>query len=337
MSAGMDSTATISLAPLSFPAPWSAAPCRPALRVQRRVSEDYAAWIIGLADDTVRNALITQAYHDLSHDMAASLDSGSAANWCTMAAWASRRAGQTIRGEDLPGQGLLTWVLGRLPLGRPICREVARISAEVAAGNREVFAEVAPAFATFIAAPDEAGQAALLRRFRPGPPERGGQGPLRRAFELYGEARRTRAPKRRAELVHAANLYVALQEQTRLQHRIAAAMPLGLAPFITRAMLSLELSGGLASYRMGRDLPARPCAALPRPPGDDRGPLFEAHGAARRGVDFYPKYALGPSGPEEKGGPAVLRCHMRSSPTTYYGFTTTGSPTSYSRFGIPST
>jgi hypothetical protein len=229
--------------------------------VQRRVSEDYAAWIIGLADDTVRNALITQAYHDLSHDMAASLDSGSAANWCTMAAWASRRAGQTIRGEDLPGQGLLTWVLGRLPLGRPICREVARISAEVAAGNREVFAEVAPAFATFIAAPDEAGQAALLRRFRPGPPERGGQGPLRRAFELYGEARRTRAPKRRAELVHAANLYVALQEQTRLQHRIAAAMPLGLAPFITRAMLSLELSGGLASYRMGRDLPARPFPA----------------------------------------------------------------------------
>jgi len=46
-----------------------------------------------------RNLKITQAYHELSAAVAAVLGSG--ANWCTFATWASRQAGQTIRGDDL--------------------------------------------------------------------------------------------------------------------------------------------------------------------------------------------------------------------------------------------
>lgn len=57
---------------------------------------DRISWI---ADPVVRNLQITQCYHELSRAMER-LFRG-AANWCTFATWASRQAGQTIRGEDL--------------------------------------------------------------------------------------------------------------------------------------------------------------------------------------------------------------------------------------------
>src|SRR6476469_5638940 len=55
--------------------------------------------IAGMPVDTLRNLQITTCYHDLSIAMASR--SGRTANWCTFATWASRQAGQTIRGEDL--------------------------------------------------------------------------------------------------------------------------------------------------------------------------------------------------------------------------------------------
>ena len=219
--------------------------------------------IAALPQARERNLLITQAYHDLSLDMADALRTIDQINWCTVAAWASCRAGQTIRGEDLRGQALFMQLLARLPGGSLFTRLVQQISHEVAEGNREVFAEVAPPFAAFVRefaashSPDLQSFARFASRFRPGSVSalgHNGQDELRRAFELYYEAKFTDCRKRKAELVHAANLYVALQEQTRLQHRIAASMPFGLAPLITRALLSLEL-GGVARYRLGMDLP----------------------------------------------------------------------------------
>jgi hypothetical protein len=55
--------------------------------------------ITALADPVVRNLQITQCYHELSLALAAR--TGSSANWCTFAVWASKQVGQTIRGEDL--------------------------------------------------------------------------------------------------------------------------------------------------------------------------------------------------------------------------------------------
>lgn len=55
--------------------------------------------IVALEHDYVlRNLLITQAYHDLSEDMARLLGRGNT-NWCTFACWASRTAGDFVRGE----------------------------------------------------------------------------------------------------------------------------------------------------------------------------------------------------------------------------------------------
>lgn len=241
------------------------------LAPQRVVTEDYTARVIALPQPRERNLLITQAYHDLSLDMADALGTPDQINWCTVAAWASRRAGQTIRGEDLRSQALimrlLTQLFSRLPGGGLLTRLLHHISHQVAEGNREVFAEVAPPFAAFVAefAMDEEPCAErfarFCRRFRPGSvaatPGGSGQDELRRAFELYYAAKFETCRKRKAEQIHAANLHVALQEQTRLQRRIAASMPLGLGPIITRALLSLEL-GGVTTYRLNADLPELP-------------------------------------------------------------------------------
>ncbi len=55
--------------------------------------------IVRRAEPVTRNLGITQAYHELSAGLAAR--TGPAANWCTFATWASKQAGQTIRGQDL--------------------------------------------------------------------------------------------------------------------------------------------------------------------------------------------------------------------------------------------
>jgi hypothetical protein len=231
-------------------------------RVERIVSEEYIARVVAMKDAAARNVLITQAYGDLSVEIADLLGSGAAINWCTMAAWASRRAGQSIRGEDLPGQQMMVRAAARFPGTRFLLDTVRDVSREVGEGNREVFLEVAPAFAGFARAfrAGEEELAAFFASFAKGPPERGGQDILRRAFELYLEAARAPAGKRKAELIYAANLHVALQEQTRLQGRIAAAMPGGPTTriLVTKGMLELELGGGTAIHRLGEDLPNGP-------------------------------------------------------------------------------
>ena len=62
-------------------------------------SPDAVARISAMADPVARNRHITQAYHDLAMATARLLPGG--ANWCAVATWASRQAGQTIRREDL--------------------------------------------------------------------------------------------------------------------------------------------------------------------------------------------------------------------------------------------
>jgi hypothetical protein len=137
--------------------------------------------ITAIIDPVARNLHITQAYHELSAALATL--TGPAADWCTFATWASRQAGQTIRGEDLIRKieselggpeaidaRLLEDVASRLrevlrALGRPLdeldiarairdlfspTRLIERCSDAVARGNRKVFEEIGRAFARFI-------------------------------------------------------------------------------------------------------------------------------------------------------------------------------------------
>jgi len=129
--------------------------------------------IAALGDPVVRNLRITQCYHELSQVMA--IRTGTNANWCTFATWASKQAGQTIRKEDLSrmlenvsfsAQTVESLVISAQALGSdhdPIQIQqivtqainplvaMDRASAAVARGNNKVFQEIAREFARFYA------------------------------------------------------------------------------------------------------------------------------------------------------------------------------------------
>jgi hypothetical protein len=202
-------------------------------------------------DPVLRNLRITQAYHELSTGLAAWVGQG--ASWCTFATWASRQAGQTIRRQDL-ARTLETGLGGAEEIGAAVTRlsdilravgriadrsllvaavlEIAspvraaeRASEAVARGNLKVFEEIGRAFARFVAALGEGGDAAgrVAAGLRPGPPP-DGQDLLRAAFAGYRRAIAATDAGVRAEQLLLANLRIGLHEQTRLQPEIAHAL-----------------------------------------------------------------------------------------------------------------
>jgi hypothetical protein len=220
--------------------------------------------ISAMSDPAARNRYITQTYHELAVAVARLLPGG--ANWCAVATWASRQAGQTIRREDLRraferllhDSAAVEAATGELAAGAggpeslagaaQALREVvspaaafARTADAVARGNRKVFAEIGLAFAHFLALfddgpPKAAALAAFYDTLRPGdPPD--GQGLLRRAFAHYLAALDA-SGKERAELLLLANLEVGFHEQTRLQPEIRAALD---APIYEPAALRRRL------------------------------------------------------------------------------------------------
>ncbi len=183
-------------------------------------SPDAIGRIAALDDPIARNRLITQAYHDLAVALRRHLRGG--ANWCAVATWASRQAGQSIRGEDLrralerllreSREALLAAetlqaesalineegpesLAGAVAAVRDALSPAAafdRVAAAVARGNQKVFAEIGLAFARYLALFDDGPPtpvtlAAFLDGLRPGdPPD--GQRLLRDAFSHYTAA-----------------------------------------------------------------------------------------------------------------------------------------------------
>lgn len=204
--------------------------------------------IAAIASPVIRNLQITQCYARLAAAFAAR-SGGPGANWCTYATWASRQAGETIRGEDLlddvrrrllEGRWLLHPVqtlwrrLLRLGLLQPETR-VGRLAAElhtpldavgragsaVARGNLKVFAEIGLEFARRLEQDEPLDR--FLEGLTPGePPD--GQRLLRQAFANYELQRTEPDPKANAELGALANLEIGLHEQTRLDEQIGEAL-----------------------------------------------------------------------------------------------------------------
>ena len=223
--------------------------------------------VASIADPVLRNLRITQHYHLLAVSLASRAAQG--ANWCTFAVWASRQAGQTIRGEDVLAileqhirndHGLVNGInrlwrrvfvqaiedsasKSSLFLRIMMRGPLARASDAVARGNRKVYAEIAREFARFLSLFDADGLsteafAAFLDGLRPGPPP-DGQDYLRRAFTGYAAALRTADPIEGAELLFLANLDIGLHEQTRLQPEILEALevPYGTLTGVGRCLL----------------------------------------------------------------------------------------------------
>jgi len=249
--------------------------------------------IAALGDPVIRNLRITQCYHELSAAVATRVSPG--ANWCTFATWASRQAGQTIRGEDFARAA--SDVLGSREVAELIER-IVRLSASaigsstrdtalatvhraldpeaalrraadaVAVGNRKVFMEIGREFARWLAtaaatgAPDDVRTATFCEALRPGePPE--GQRLLREAFAAYAHACRAPSARERAASLFLANLLIGLHEQTRLQPEIRASLDAAIdADAVRAALLPLVLPGAWLRIRAqvarltGRPMPA---------------------------------------------------------------------------------
>ena len=209
--------------------------------------------IVAITNPVIRNLEITECYSRLAATFAAR--SGEGANWCTYATWASRQAGETIRGEDLleqlgrkfgHGRRLLHPIrtLWRRLLRRGLFQRDARLgrltaelhtpfdaferaSDSVARGNLKVFEEIGLEFARYLQECPDGGESTQFQRFldglRPGdPPD--GQRYLRDAFERYERRQLERDPKARMELAVLANLAIGFHEQTRLQPQIREAL-----------------------------------------------------------------------------------------------------------------
>jgi len=218
-------------------------------------SVDDVLRIAGLGNPVIRNLEITQCYSRLAAALAAR--SGEGANWCTYATWASRQAGQTIRGEDLLDRlrrklDRSRWLLHpiatlwRRLLRRGLFQRETRLgrltaalhtpfdafecaSDAVARGNLKVFEEIGLEFARYLdaCAPAATRDSTSFERFvgglRPGdPPE--GQRYLRQAFVRYERMPLEREPKLRMQLAVLANLEVGFHEQARLQPEICEAL-----------------------------------------------------------------------------------------------------------------
>jgi hypothetical protein len=236
--------------------------------------------ITAIADPVLRNLRITQCYFELSRAMAERVGAG--ANWCTFATWASKQAGQTIRGEDLSRSldaiesqnaeaahalheiARFARSVGRSPgieqIRRTLWRvanpaaALARASDAVARGNLKVFAEIGRAFAGFLGADlalqqeTDAALAEFLETLRDGdPPD--GQRYLRNAFAHYHSAR---SRDDACELLLLANVEIGFHEQTRLQPEIRQALEAALpdAATVTHALLSELLPNRLSWVRL---------------------------------------------------------------------------------------
>ena len=78
----------------------------------------------------LRNLRITQAHYELSTATVRRI--GSAANWCTFATWASKQAGQSVRGDDLGRKMTLTLDQTTLHLGSDLTGSFPALLATIA-------------------------------------------------------------------------------------------------------------------------------------------------------------------------------------------------------------
>ena len=249
------------------------------LRTSPLVTIDDCEDVVRTPDLVLRNLKITQMYHRLSVELTTLLGHADA-NWCTFACNASKTAGYSIRGEEIP---MVKWFV-RMRFDR--VRQA--VTDAISAGNLKVFAELAPVFSRMVHAfhADVEYDADKLARFlaglKPGATEAGGQSTLAEALSHYYDAMFERSPKKKTELILLGNIKVGLHEQIRLQPNIVEALnaPLavGLRRFsarergfaqlltrlwrrlVTRGLMTIRLPYG--DLRLGDDVPQLPNARM---------------------------------------------------------------------------
>lgn len=250
--------------------------------------EQKIASAISTRDPVLSNLRITLAHYDLSIALNKVLGADSGANFHTWAVWGSKKAGTTIRQEDLPCLPQLSFLIGaelgrlagtRIVHGRSAQRLASaggamlgsislqllvryllnRATRQILGGNITVLADIGRATAHFICAlhdcaePDPDRLQAFLDTLMPGASQAGGQSLLREVYTHYYLARYETDPVARHERMLLANLKAILHEHIRLEPYIDGALPPPLRRIVTRRLLHFRL--GHEELNVGRDVP----------------------------------------------------------------------------------
>ena len=250
--------------------------------VRRPVRSAEVAVIAGIEDPVVRNLWITHAYHEWGVALSRLMGDDDI-SWCGFGTWASKSAGRTIRGDELPGLlrdvidqsenletttkwvGRFTGFLSHLRLTERLelshlfgvaDRVADEISGQVARGNLLVFTELGPILAGLVEA--------FERRPRPTVDDydtvvqplidanlaQGVDGTLvEQALQAWWAAVFDTDPGSRSQHVLEGNIATVLHEQQRLQDAIAgaldAAVTFGFQAVAHDLIRAVALSGAL--------------------------------------------------------------------------------------------
>ena len=235
--------------------------------MDRRNSTEHVKQVLAIEDRVLRNYWVTQSYADLAAGLSALLDPDTA-NWCTFGTWASCTVGRNLRGEDLPDWLHQRVVLsdGMMGVAREanqalqtvhpdrafyqivpehvsdVVRELfGACATNLSDGNTEVFAEIAPAAATFISCfgtrrLEPSSARANVLRVCEGAPEFEGKNRLHAGFAHWCDALSESDPTRRSQLILAGSLQLGAHEQHHLQGPIAGSMDMGVNQSVVHLM-----------------------------------------------------------------------------------------------------
>ena len=233
---------------------------------------------LATADPVLCNLKITLAHSELSIGLHERLGPESGANFHTWAVWGSKKAGRTIRREDIPvlpvaataaggavgaGAGAIAAV-GSNRRGRPVLvagaaaagalatrmqvhRGLDTAAEQILGGNVTVLDDIGRATARFLDAfpagdpPPREAVEEFVAALRPGAPSTDGQDLLRMAFTDYALAWREREERPRVQYMLLANLNAILHEHERLEPYIDAAVPSALRRVITSRLLDFRV------------------------------------------------------------------------------------------------
>ena len=278
-------------------------------------------------DPVLANLKITRCHYLLAQALQRTLGEGAGANFHSWAVWGSRKAGVTIRQEDLDqakrdgsvvgsavgalvGLGcgwLLGWAPGWLPaaallgagcglaVGQLIIRRSRKRSADlILAGNRTVLEDIGLQTARFVdllaPAPELAGFLAGL----PSPSEAAQPALLRQAFTQYFEAYRTHDPAEKQRAAYLGNCFAVWHEHVRLEPYIQGAMPLIIRRCVTQRLLQFDI--GPLRLAVAQDVPVPDTLAAPVAPASAQaasalGLLRAVSGHALDGAKTLPETA----------------------------------------------
>ncbi len=225
--------------------------------MERGVSSEHVQQVLAIEDRVLRNYWVTQTYADLAAGVARVLDPDTS-NWCTYATWASFTIGRNLRGEELPKwlhdhivlrDGMMGCVQeANLHRGRGFAHLIYELTPEhvvdvvrelfgacatnLSDGNTEVFREIAPVAATFIACYGDANADPFAARTRvlaacDGATQFEGENRLRSGFAHWCDAVAETDTVRRSQLILAGSLQLGAHEQNHLQAAITGSMDMG--------------------------------------------------------------------------------------------------------------